>query len=293
MSENIEKKYKKRSQFSEIVRRFKKNRMAVIGLAIFSVIILLVVFANFIIPEERVYIQTIADRFQGPNSQYLLGTDNLGRDLAARLLYGSRYSLSIGLSVTFLSLLIGAVLGAIAAFFGGKIDAFICRIVDILMCIPYLITCIVIIAALGPSIINVIIAMVIGNFTGHVKIIRSQILAIRNVEYIEAAKTSGCSNMRIIIKHVLPNVIGPLIIQASMSAGGTITSAAALSFLGIGVRDPLPELGQIIALGKTSLRNAPHLILIPSLYLFVIILSINFFGNGVRDALDPKQHKGV
>jgi peptide/nickel transport system permease protein len=293
MTSTIAKTYKKRSQFSEIVRRFKKNKLAIIGLFMFTIIVLTVIFANFIIPEEKVFIQTIADRFQAPSSKYLFGTDNLGRDLAARLLYGSRYSLSIGLSVTFLSLLIGALLGAIAAFFGGMIDTVICRTVDILMCIPYMITCIVIIAALGPSIVNVIIAMVIGNFTVHVKIIRSQILAIRNVEYIEAAKTSGCSSMRIIWKHVLPNVIGPLIIQASMSAGGTITSAAALSFLGIGVRDPLPELGQIIALGRTSMRNAPHLILIPSLYLFIIILSINFFGNGVRDALDPKQQKGV
>ena len=280
---------KKRSQFEEVWRRLKKNKMAMIGLAIVVFLVLLAVFADFLFDYEEVVIkQNTAIRLQGPSAEHWFGTDEFGRDILARLVHGGRISLVVGVIAVAIALTIGGTLGAISGFFGGTIDMVISRLMDILLAVPSLLLSITIVSALGPSILNLMIAIAVSSVPGYARIVRSSVMTVRDNEFVEAAKAIGANNAQIIASHILPNCLAPIIVQVSLKVASAILSTSGLSFLGLGVKAPTPEWGSMLSGGRAYLRNAPHLTLFPGLCIMLTILSLNLLGDGLRDALDPK-----
>ena len=280
---------KKRSQFEEVWRRLKKNKMAMVGLAIVVFLVLLAVFADFLFDYEEIVIkQNTAIRLQGPSAEHWFGTDEFGRDILARLVHGGRISLVVGVIAVAIALTIGGTLGAISGFFGGKVDMLISRAMDILLAVPSLLLSITIVSALGPSIINLMIAIAVSSVPGYARIVRSSVMTVRDNEFVEAAKAIGANNAQIIASHILPNCLAPIIVQVSLKVASAILSTSGLSFLGLGVKAPTPEWGSMLSGGRAYLRNAPHLTVFPGLCIMLTILSMNLLGDGLRDALDPK-----
>lgn len=280
---------KKRSQFEEVWRRLKKNKMAMIGLAIVAFLVLLAVFADFLFDYEEVVIkQNTAIRLQGPSAEHWFGTDEFGRDILARLVHGGRISLVVGVIAVAIALVLGGTLGAISGFFGGKVDMIISRAMDILLAVPSLLLSITIVSALGPSIINLMIAIAVSSVPGYARIVRSSVMTVRDNEFVEAAKAIGANDAQIIASHILPNCLAPIIVQVSLKVASAILSTSGLSFLGLGVKAPTPEWGSMLSGGRAYLRNAPHLTVFPGLCIMLTILSMNLLGDGLRDALDPK-----
>lgn len=280
---------KKRSQFEEVWRRLKKNKMAMIGLAIVVFLVLLAVFADFFFDYEQVVIkQNTAIRLQGPSAEHWFGTDEFGRDILARLVHGGRISLVVGVIAVAIALVLGGTLGAISGFFGGKVDMLISRAMDILLAVPSLLLSITIVSALGPSIINLMIAIAVSSVPGYARIVRSSVMTVRDNEFVEAAKAIGANDAQIIASHILPNCLAPIIVQVSLKVASAILSTSGLSFLGLGVKAPTPEWGSMLSGGRAYLRNAPHLTVFPGLCIMLTILSMNLLGDGLRDALDPK-----
>ena len=280
---------KKRSQFEEVWRRLKKNKMAMIGLAIVVFLVLLAVFADFLFDYEQVVIkQNTAIRLQGPSAEHWFGTDEFGRDILARLVHGGRMSLVVGVIAVAIALVLGGTLGAISGFFGGKVDMLISRAMDILLAVPSLLLSITIVSALGPSIINLMIAIAVSSVPGYARIVRSSVMTVRDNEFVEAAKAIGANDAQIIASHILPNCLAPIIVQVSLKVASAILSTSGLSFLGLGVKAPTPEWGSMLSGGRAYLRNAPHLTVFPGLCIMLTILSMNLLGDGLRDALDPK-----
>lgn len=281
---------KKRSQASETWKRLRKNRLAVVGLAILALIFLLAIFADFIAPYPY-DLQDYTATFQGPSAQHLFGTDNTGRDILSRIIYGTRVSLQIG----FISLLggafVGCLLGAVAGYFGGIVDTIIMRFNDILMAIPRIVLAISIASALGPGLVNAMIAVAISSVPNFARIVRASTLTIKDQEFIEAAQCIGVSNSRIILRHIFPNVLAPIIVQATLGVGTAIILAASLSFLGLGVQPPTPEWGSMLSSARTYMRDYPYMAIFPGLAIMVTVLALNLFGDGLRDALDPKLKK--
>ena len=277
----------KKSQAAEVWRRFKKNHLAVFGCVLILVMILMCVFADFIAPygfDEQDYMAC----FEGPSLQHICGTDNLGRDIFSRLVYGGRVSLTIGIISVGIGLLVGGGSGAIAGCCGGKLDNVLMRIMDILMAIPSVILAISICAALGPGLVNTMIAVGVSTIPNYARILRSSILSIKQQEYVEAARAIGAGSSRIITKHIVPNSMSGLIVQASMGVGRAIISAASMSFIGLGIQPPNPEWGAMLAGARTYFRDYSHMILFPGLAIFFAVLSMNLIGDGLRDALDPR-----
>ena len=280
---------KKRSQFEEVWRRLKKNKMAMIGLAIVLFLVLLAVFADFLFNYEEVVIkQNTAIRLQGPSAEHWFGTDEFGRDILARLVHGGRISLVVGVIAVAIALVLGGTLGAISGFFGGKVDMLISRAMDILLAVPSLLLSLTIVSALGPSIINLMIAIAVSSVPGYARIVRSSVMTVRDNEFVEAAKAIGANDAQIIASHILPNCLAPIIVQVSLKVASAILSTSGLSFLGLGVKAPTPEWGSMLSGGRAYLRNAPHLTVFPGLCIMLTILSMNLLGDGLRDALDPK-----
>ena len=280
---------KKRSQFEEVWRRLKKNKMAMIGLAIVVFLVLLAVFADFLFDYEQVVIkQNTAIRLQGPSAEHWFGTDEFGRDILARLVHGGRISLVVGVIAVAIALVLGGTLGAISGFFGGTVDMLISRAMDILLAVPSLLLSITIVSALGPSIINLMIAIAVSSVPGYARIVRSSVMTVRDNEFVEAAKAIGANDAQIIASHILPNCLAPIIVQVSLKVASAILSTSGLSFLGLGVKAPTPEWGSMLSGGRAYLRNAPHLTVFPGLCIMLTILSMNLLGDGLRDALDPK-----
>ena len=280
---------KKRSQFEEVWRRLKKNKMAMIGLALVVFLILLAVFADFIFDYDSVVIkQNTAIRLQGPSAEHWFGTDEFGRDILARLVHGGRISIVVGVIAVGIALTIGGTLGAISGFFGGTVDMVISRLMDVLLAVPSLLLSITIVSALGPSIINLMIAIAVSSVPGYARIVRSSVMTVRDNEFVEAAKAIGANNAQIIASHILPNCLAPIIVQVSLKVASAILSTSGLSFLGLGVKAPTPEWGSMLSGGRAYLRNAPHLTVFPGLCIMLTILSLNLLGDGLRDALDPK-----
>ena len=280
---------KKRSQFEEVWRRLKKNKMAMIGLAIVVFLVLLAVFADFLFDYEQVVIkQNTAIRLQGPSAEHWFGTDEFGRDILARLVHGGRISLVVGVIAVAIALVLGGTLGAISGFFGGKVDMLISRAMDILLAVPSLLLSITIVSALGPSIINLMIAIAVSSVPGYARIVRSSVMTVRDNEFVEAAKAIGANDAQIIASHILPNCLAPIIVQVSLKVASAILSTSGLSFLGLGVKAPTPEWGSMLSGGRAYLRNAPHLTVFPGLCIMLTIFSMNLLGDGLRDALDPK-----
>ncbi|MBQ5869642.1 MAG: ABC transporter permease [Lachnospiraceae bacterium] len=280
---------KKRSQFEEVWRRLKKNKMAMLGLAIVVFLVLLAVFADVLFDYAEIVIkQNTAIRLQGPSAEHWFGTDEFGRDILARLVHGGRISLVVGVIAVAIALVLGGTLGAISGFFGGKVDMLISRAMDILLAVPSLLLSITIVSALGPSIINLMIAIAVSSVPGYARIVRSSVMTVRDNEFVEAAKAIGANDAQIIASHILPNCLAPIIVQVSLKVASAILSTSGLSFLGLGVKAPTPEWGSMLSGGRAYLRNAPHLTVFPGLCIMLTILSMNLLGDGLRDALDPK-----
>lgn len=280
---------KKRSQMKSIWFRFKKNKLALVGMVLLTILIVMAIFAPlFANYEDDAITQNMQERLQTPNKDHIFGTDQYGRDVFARVIFGARVSLSIGLLSIAISLSIGAAIGSIAGYYGGKIDNILMRIMDMFLAIPQMLMAISIVAALGPGIMNMLIAMVISSIPKFARIVRSSILSIKDEEFIEAARACGTRDRRIILKHIIPNAIGPIIVQATLSIAGTIISISSLSFLGLGVRAPMPEWGSMLAEGKEQMRHYPHLVVIPGIAIVLAVMALNLMGDGLRDALDPR-----
>lgn len=282
------KKKRKNTQLAEIWRRYRKNKTAVVGLVILALILFIVIFADVIVPYEKCIEQVGQERLQPPSMQHFFGTDEFGRDLFARVIHGSRYSLFIGVATSLMALAIGAVLGASAGYFGGIVDNVICRIMDIFMCVPPILLSLAVVAALGTSLRNLIIAITISCIPGNVRLIRSVVLTVAEQDYVEAAKSYGTKNIRIIFRYVLPNAIGPIIVNTTMAISDMILSAAGLSFIGMGIQPPSPEWGALLSSAQPFIFTSPYLLIFPGIFIVLTSLSFNLVGDGLTDALDPK-----
>ena len=281
---------KKRQKKSGAMRRFLKNKLSVIGMVVIIAFILIAIFADQLAPYDYAA-QDLPSMYLSPCAEHPLGTDNLGRDMLSRIIYGTRISLLIGFSSVGISLLIGTLLGCLAGFYGGKIDNVIMRIMDIFLAVPSLLLSITIVSALGPSIFNLMLAIAISSVPGYARIVRASVLTVKDQEFVEAAKCIGANNFEIISSHILPNCMAPIIVQVSLKVASAILSTSGLSFLGLGVKAPTPEWGAMLSGGRAYLRNAPHLTIFPGIAIIITILSLNLLGDGLRDALDPKLKK--
>lgn len=279
--------HRRKSQAKEIWRRMKRNRLAMAGLVMISILVLMAAFAG-VIADESLALSRSPDRLQGPSAAHWFGTDNLGRDVFARIVHGARISLTLGIATTALSLIIGGLIGAVAGYFGGFIDNVIMRIADMFMAIPAILLTLAMIAALGTSMTNLIIATTISNVPGFVRIIRAYILTVIGQEYIEAARACGMGDFMIILRHILPNVIGPIVVEATMTVAGMIISISGLSYLGMGIQPPTPEWGSMLSEAKDHMIKYPHLVIFPGLFIVLAALSLNLLGDGLRDAIDPR-----
>lgn len=279
---------KRNSRLPEIWRRFKKNKAAMVGLVILIFIVLIAIFADVIVPYEKCIEQVGSERLQGPSAKHWFGTDDLGRDLFARVIHGSRYSLLIGVSTSLMDLVIGAILGASAGYFGGMIDNVICRITDVFMCVPPILLSLAVVAALGSNMKNLIIAITVSCIPGNIRLIRSVVLTAAEQDYVEAARSYGASHARIIFRYVLPNAMGPIIVNTTMAISDMILSAAGLSFIGMGIQPPSPEWGALLSNAQKYMFTSLYLLIFPGLFILLSSLSFNLVGDGLTDALDPK-----
>ena len=274
--------------YRDIWRRYKKNKAAMIGLVIMIAIVLIAVCADWIVPYEKVISQSGAERLQPPSAAHWFGTDEYGRDLFARVIHGSRYSLFIGVATSLMALAAGAVLGASAGYFGGVVDNIISRITDVFLCVPPILLSLAVVAALGGNLRNLIIAITISSIPGNVRLIRSVVMTVAEEDYIEAACSYGASRKRIIFRHVLPNAMGPIIVNTTMSISSMILSAAGLSFIGMGIQPPSPEWGALLSEAEAYMFTATYMLLFPGIFIVLAALSFNLVGDGLTDALDPK-----
>lgn len=282
---------KRNSQFKLQCLRFSRNKLAMAGLIIIVILLIAILSAPLYVSYDRVISQKITDRFQTPNREHLLGTDQFGRDLFARIIYGGRISLFAGLLTTAMTFVAGSLMGGLSGYFGGKVDMIIMRIGDILMAVPGMLLSMAIVAALGQGLFKMLIALSVAAMPFTARSIRAVVMTLRSQEYIEAAKTYGSGTRRILTRHILPNVLGPTVISLTMSVGSTILRIASLGFLGIGIASPTPEWGTIISENMTNLRFYPYLGIIPGLFIMISVMCLNFVGDGLRDALDPKMKK--
>ena len=280
---------KKRSMALEIWRRLKKNKMAMLGLTILVMLALTAIFADVIADyDTKVIAQDIPNRLQGPSMEHWCGTDEFGRDIFARLVHGSRVSLVVGLISVSISLFIGGALGAIAGYYGGRVDNVIMRIMDIFLAVPSILLAMTIVAALGTSLVNVKLAIGVSGVPGYARIVRASVMSIKDQEFVEASRAIGAKSPTTIFREILPNCLAPIIVQATLSVAGAILSTASLSFIGLGVQPPSPEWGAMLSGGRNYLRDALHLTLFPGLAIVITILALNLLGDGLRDALDPR-----
>ena len=271
----------------EAWKRLRRDKTAVIGLTIIIVVLLIGLFADFIAPYDY-RVQDFSSILQPPSAEHIFGTDNLGRDILSRCIYGARYSLPIGIVCVLLGLIVGGTLGVVAAYFGGKTDNVIMRFIDVIQAIPSVLICIALVAILGNGLIQLIIAITAGSIQGMTKACRGAVFMVKNNDYVESSKAIGVSNMMIMIRHMIPNAVGIIIINAANGVAGNILTITALSYIGIGLTPPTPEWGAILAEGRTYMAVAPHTVFFPGLTIAITVLAFNLFGNGLRDALDPR-----
>lgn len=280
-------KVKKQSTTGEIFKRLAKNKSAMLGLIIFIILVLASIFGPMISPWSITKID-ILSAFQRPNAEHWFGTDDLGRDLFTRVLYGGRYSLSIGIIAIIFSLILGIIVGTVAGYFGGQVDNIIMRILDIIQSIPGIILTIAISAALGSGFDKTIMALGISRVPSFARVLRASIMSVRDKEFLEAAESIRASKMRIIRRYILPNSFAPLIVEATMGVAGTILAAASLSYIGLGIQPPMPEWGALLSGAKEYIRDYAYLLTFPGLFIALTVLCLNMLGDGLRDALDPK-----
>ena len=286
---------KQRSLWQEAWRRFRKNRMAMIGLAFILLLVIISVSTLIIdvathnsIYNEFVVKQDLVNRLKGPSAKHIFGQDEFGRDMLLRMLWGARYSLFTGGIAIILALCAGGILGAVSGYYGGKTDTIIMRVMDILLAIPSMLLATAIVAALGTSIWNVMIAIAIAYIPTFARTVRAAVLTVKDQDFIEAARSIGCGNGTIIFQYIIPNALAPIIVQATLGLAGAILSIAGLSFLGLGIQPPTPEWGAMLSNARVYIRDAWHVTVIPGLGIMLTILALNLMGDGLRDAMDPK-----
>lgn len=280
---------KKRSQFQEFWRRYKKNPGAMLGLVIAVCLIITAIGSGFVFDYETDVIgQHVVDRLQSPSAEHWFGTDELGRDVFIRTMYGSRYSLSIGVVAVLVSLLVGVTLGAIAGFVGGAVENIIMRVTDIFAAIPSILMAMAIVSALGQSAIILMIAVGVSSVPAFAQVTRAAVLQVRNNDFVEASRAIGIRNWKVVLKHILPNSLAPILVQATLRIGNAIISASGLSFLGLGIPLPAPEWGSMLSNGRKYIRDYPYMTIFPGLAILLTVIAFNLIGDGVRDALDPK-----
>ena len=278
--------------WSDVVRRFCKNKIAVVGLVMLLIIVVLCAGAPLFTKYDPVLDMDLANLLQPPGAEgHLLGTDDLGRDIWCRLLYGGRTSVLTGLIVALITAVVGVGIGLVSGYFGGVVETLLMRFTDIMLSFPFLIVAIAIMAGLGSSQRNIILALAIVGWPRFARLTRGQVLAVKQSEYVESARVAGFGNLRIILNHILPNCMGPIIIQATLAVGGAILSAASLTYLGLGADAAAPDWGIMLSQGRNYLQLAPYLTTIPGIAISVTVLAMNWIGDGLRDAFDPKMRK--
>ena len=283
----MQKKVKSRSQVVTVLKSLSRNKMAILGLVILILLTLMAISAPYIAPYDYAQ-QDLAHQFQAPSAEHWFGTDEFGRDVFSRIVYGTRVSLLVGFVSVGIALLVGGSLGAIAGFYGKRVDNVIMRVMDVLLAIPQTLLAIAVAAALGSGLFNLMIAVGISSVPTYARIVRASVMTIRGEEYIEAATASGTNNRKIILKHILPNCVAPVIVQVTLGIAMAILTAAGMSFIGLGIQPPQPEWGNMLSTGRDYIRGYSYLTIFPGLFIVTTVLSLNLLGDGLRDALDPK-----
>ncbi len=284
------KKIKKRSQLKSIWFQYKKNKLAVFGLVLFLMLLAVALGSGlFFDYENDVIEQRMKERLQPPSVNHWFGTDQYGRDMFARVVWGTRISLFVGLFTVAIALTCGSIIGALSGYYGGRMDNVLMRIMDVFLAMPGTILAVAIVGALGPGLVNVLLAMSVARIPQFARIVRSSIISIRGQEFIEAARACGTKDRRIILRHILPNAIGPIVVQVTLHMATTILGVAGLSFIGLGIEPPIPEWGSMLAEAKEQMRYNPYLMLFPGLAIMLAVLALNLIGDGLRDALDPRM----
>ena len=283
---------KKKSQFRLIVDRFRKNKLAVAGMCIMGLMILVILYATFFCDYQKAITQNMKLRYGNVSTANgldgLLGYDYMGRSMLWRMIYGGRMTLLASLGVVAISMAFGGLLGAVCGFIGGKFDSIVMRFMDVLQCIPYVMMAMTIVAALGSTILNLVIALALATIPVLARVVRASVLTVREMDYIEAAYVAGSTRLGVIGRHVLPNAIGPIIVYGTMLIANQILSISAMSYLGLGAQPPTPEWGYMISEAGNVLRVYPHLTIVPGIIIILSVLSINLIGDGIQAAVDPK-----
>lgn len=293
-NKNIKKQTKERSLWQEAWRRFKKNKAAMAGIIFLTILALLAIITIIIdistsgeVYDKFVIKQNLRSRLAPPSFKHPFGLDEFGRDMLFRMIWGIKYSLFLGIVAIFSSVVGGGLLGAIAGYYK-KADNIIMRFMDVLLAIPSILLAIAIVAALGPSVVNLLIAVFISYVPTFARIVRASVMTIKDQEFIESAKALGASDFRIIFKYIIPNSLAPIIVQATLGVAGAILNIAGLSFLGLGIEPPTPEWGAMLSNARTYIRDSWHITVIPGMGIVLTILALNLVGDGLRDALDPR-----
>lgn len=279
--------FKRQSQWKEVWRRFRKSKGSVIGLILLTIIALMLIFAEQIAPYENAITQDFSCYLAKPSAEHIMDCDNYGRDVFARVLHGGRTSLLIALLATVCSCAVGSLLGAIAGYFGGIVDNVIMRALDIFMSVPDILFTMAVVVALGASFQNLLIALTLAYFTNYVRLVRSQVLNLSELDYVEAARAGGSGNFRIIFSHILPNAVGVIIVNVTLNVAKIILYESTLSFLGLGMPPPQPEWGLMLSEAREFMRTTPTLVFFPAAAIVLCACSVNLVGDGLRDALDP------
>ena len=280
--------FKKQGQVKEIFRRLRKSPGAMVGLVLLILLLLIVVFADQIAPYEKAIQQDVFNKLQPPSAEHIMGTDTFGRDVLARLVHGGRTSLTIALLASITSCIFGSLLGAIAGYFGGKVDMLIMRALDIFMSIPDLLFTMVVVAALGSSIPVLIVAMTLAYFTNYVRLVRSEVLNLCEQEYVEASRAGGASPMRIILTHIVPNAMGIILVNLTLNVASLVIYQSSLSFIGLSLPQPMPDWGSMLADARQYMLRAPYLMAFPAIAIVLTAFAVNLLGDGLRDAMDPR-----
>ena len=279
----------RKNRGAQMRRQFLKNKTAVAGMALFSLIVLMSICAPLIADYNQVAIKRdVSSRLMPPSARHILGTDEMGRDILARIVHGARISLVIGISAIAFSLLIGGMLGALAGFYGGWLDNIIMRAMDVFLCLPDVLLALAIVAWRGTNPFNIMLAIGLAFTPKMSRVVRAAVMSVRGNEFIEAARSIGARNLHIILRHVLINCVGPIIVQVTLYVANAILTISALSFIGLGIQAPTPEWGNMLAYGRDNMRDHAYIVVAPGLAIFFTILSLNLLGDGLRDTLDPR-----
>ncbi|MEH7393515.1 ABC transporter permease [Bacillus sp. JJ1474] len=283
-------KASKQERWRQVIFAITSNRAALFGGIIIIFYLIMTLFAPFLAPYDPYVIQ-LENKLQPPNIEHWMGTDDKGRDILSRILYGSRLSMGVGISSVLFGAIFGITLGLLAGYYGKWVDNIICRVLDVMLAFPGILLALAIISALGPSLINVTIAVGVFSIPLFARIVRGSTMEVKKLEYIEAIRVLGANDAIIIFRHILPNILSPIIVQGTLRLATAILSAAGLSFLGLGAQPPSPEWGTMLSSGRDFLFSAPYMAIFPGLVISILVLGFNLFGDGLRDALDPRMKK--